>query len=192
MLRLTLTPGDYFTVNGNIVVQLHRLEGERSLIAVEAPKEMRIVRGAVLEREGGQRPLCLTDRPAPSRRGKWFLWDQGREDAARHMRRLLREIETPENRRQIETLCAQLTRISQQDAPDGQEGFAHIANLRDWFHPVPDRLKYTAPETPGIVATVPPEDGAKPTCASAKDCRFTLNKFLRRKTTCVFSTILWR
>ena len=67
MLRLTLTPGDYFTINGNIVVQLHRLEGERSLIAVEAPKEMRIVRGAVLEREGGQRPLCLTDRPAPSR-----------------------------------------------------------------------------------------------------------------------------
>ena len=65
MLRLTLTPGDYFTINGNIVVQLHRLEGERSLIAVEAPKEMRIVRGAVLEREGGQRPLCLTDRPAP-------------------------------------------------------------------------------------------------------------------------------
>ena len=124
MLRLTLTPGDYFTVNGNIVVQLHRLEGERSLIAVEAPKEMRIVRGAVLEREGGRRPPCVTDRPAPSRRGKWLLWDQGREDAARHMRRLLREIETPENRRQIETLRAQLTRISQQDAPDGQEAAA--------------------------------------------------------------------
>ena len=124
MLRLTLTPGDYFTINGNLVVQLHRLEGERSLVAVEAPREMRIVRGAVLEREGGRRPPCVTDRPAPSRRGKWLLWDQGREDAARHMRRLLREIETPENRRQIETLCAQLTRISQQDAPDGQEAAA--------------------------------------------------------------------
>ena len=124
MLRLTLTPGDYFTINGNIVVQLHRLEGERSLIAVEAPKEMRIVRGAVLEREGGQRPLCLTDRPAPSRRGKWFLWDQGREDAARHMRRLLREIETPENRRQIEALRVQLARISWKDKPDGQEAAA--------------------------------------------------------------------
>ena len=37
MLRLTMTPGDYFTINDNIVVQLHRLEGERSLVAVEAP-----------------------------------------------------------------------------------------------------------------------------------------------------------
>ena len=91
MLRLTLTPGDYFTINGNIVVQ---------------------------------RPLCLTDKPAPSRRGKWFLWDQGREDAARHMRRLLREIETPENRRQIEALRVQLARISRKDAPDGQEAAA--------------------------------------------------------------------
>ena len=63
MLRLTLTPGDYFTINGNIVVQLHRLEGERSLVAVEAPKEMRIVRGAVLEREGGARPQRLVKVP---------------------------------------------------------------------------------------------------------------------------------
>lgn len=124
MLRLTLTPGDYFTINGNIVVQLHRLEGERSLVAVEAPKEMRIVRGAVLEREGGERPGCLTDRPAPAKRGKWLLWDQGREDAARHMRRLLREIETPANRRQIELLRSQLARISQPDPAEGQEAAA--------------------------------------------------------------------
>ena len=81
MLRLTLSTGDYFTINDNIVVQLHRMEGERSLVAVDAPREMRIVRGAVLEREGGRRPACITDAPAPSRRSKWLLWDQGREDA---------------------------------------------------------------------------------------------------------------
>ena len=43
MLRLTLSTGDYFTINDNIVVQLHRMEGERSLVAVDAPREMRIV-----------------------------------------------------------------------------------------------------------------------------------------------------
>lgn len=124
MLRLTLTPGDYFTINGNIVVQLHRLEGERSLVAVEAPKDMRIVRGAVLEREGGHRPDCLLDRPAQPRRGKWLLWDQKREDTVRYMRRLLRQIETPDNTREIELLRAQLGRITQPDTIDGQDAAA--------------------------------------------------------------------
>ena len=124
MLKISLTPGEYLTIGDNVVVQLCRSEGGRAYLAVEAPREIPIVRGAVLEREGGQRPLCLTDRPAPSRRGKWFLWDQGREDAARHMRRLLREIETPENRRQIEALRVQLARISRKGAPDGQEAAA--------------------------------------------------------------------
>lgn len=124
MLRLTLTPGDYFTINDNIVVQLHRLEGERSLVAVEAPKNMRIVRGAVLEREGGRRPDCLLDRPAQSRRGRWLLWDQKKEDSVRYMRRLLRQIETPDNAREIELLRAQLGRIAQPDAIDGQDAAA--------------------------------------------------------------------
>ena len=124
MLRLTLTPGDYFTINGNIVVQLHRLEGERSLVAVEAPKDMRIVRGAVLEREGGHRPDCLLDRPAQPRRGKWLFWDQKREDTVRYMRRLLRQIETPDNTREIELLRAQLGRITQPDTIDGQDAAA--------------------------------------------------------------------
>lgn len=124
MLCLTLAAGEYLTIGSDVVVQLERMTGDRCKLAIQAPRELPILRGAVLEREGGQRPLCLTDRPAPSRRGKWFLWDQGREDAARHMRRLLREIETPENRRQIEALRVQLARISRKDAPDGQEAAA--------------------------------------------------------------------
>ena len=124
MLRLTMTPGDYFTINDNIVVQLHRLEGERSLVAVEAPKAMRIVRGAVLEREGGRRPDCLMDRPAQTRRGKWLLWDQKREDSLRHIRRLLRQIETPENAKEIELIRAQLGRITQPESVDGENAAA--------------------------------------------------------------------
>lgn len=124
MLCLTLAAGEYLTIGSDVVVQLERMTGDRCKLAIQAPRELPILRGAVLEREGGQRPLCLTDRPAPSRRGKWLLWDQGREDAARHMRRLLREIETPENRRQIEALRVQLARISRKGAPDGQEAAA--------------------------------------------------------------------
>ena len=53
MLQLTLTPGEYFTVDGKIIIQLHRVEGERAHVAIEAPREVPVVRGAVLERQGG-------------------------------------------------------------------------------------------------------------------------------------------
>ena len=47
MLKLTLLPDEYLTVNGDIVVQLLRVAGGRADVAVEAPREMPIVRGAV-------------------------------------------------------------------------------------------------------------------------------------------------
>ena len=63
MLRLSLTPGEYIAIGGNIVVQLCRCEGGRAYLAIDAPREIPVVRGAVLEREGGQRPPGLA--PAP-------------------------------------------------------------------------------------------------------------------------------
>ena len=56
MLKISLTQGEYLTIGDNIVVQLYRSEGGRSYLAIDAPREIPIVRGAVLEREGGQRP----------------------------------------------------------------------------------------------------------------------------------------
>lgn len=68
MLRLSLTPGEYFTVNGEIVIQVTRVDGDRVHVAVEAPREMPIVRGAVLEREGGRRPEALARIPPKGHR----------------------------------------------------------------------------------------------------------------------------
>ncbi|MDE7219941.1 MAG: carbon storage regulator [Oscillospiraceae bacterium] len=59
MLKLSLTPGEYLAIGENVVVQLSRCEGGRAYLSIDAPREIPIVRGAVLEREGGQRPPQL-------------------------------------------------------------------------------------------------------------------------------------
>ena len=59
MLNLSLLPEEYLTINGNIVVQVSRVSGDRAYLSIDAPREVPIVRGTVLEREGGERPACL-------------------------------------------------------------------------------------------------------------------------------------
>ena len=68
MLKISLTPGEYLTIGDNIVIQLYRSEGGRSYLAIDAPREIPIVRGAVLEREGGQRPEHLAEVPKKGHR----------------------------------------------------------------------------------------------------------------------------
>lgn len=62
MLSLTLEPNDYITINGNIVVEVVKTAHGRCILAIDADKSIPIVRGAVLERMGGERPACL-NRP---------------------------------------------------------------------------------------------------------------------------------
>ena len=59
MLKLSLLPEEYLTINQDIVVQLTRIAGGRANLAIHAGREVPIVRGAVLERQGGERPACL-------------------------------------------------------------------------------------------------------------------------------------
>lgn len=59
MLKLSLTPGEYLTIGDDIVVQLYRSEGGRAYLAVQAPREVPILRGVVAERNGGTRPQGL-------------------------------------------------------------------------------------------------------------------------------------
>jgi len=66
MLKLTLLPGEYLTIGEGIVVQLAQSENGRAELAVQAPREVPILRGEVLERSGGQRPACL-DQPKKKR-----------------------------------------------------------------------------------------------------------------------------
>lgn len=70
MLKISLTQGEYLTIGDNIVVQLYRSEGGRSYLAIDAPREVPIVRGAVLEREGGQRPERLAEAPRKGHRSE--------------------------------------------------------------------------------------------------------------------------
>ena len=59
MLCLNLNVGEYLTIGEDVVVQLDRITGDRCKLVVEAPREVPILRGEVLERNGGKRPDCV-------------------------------------------------------------------------------------------------------------------------------------
>ena len=63
MLKLSLLPDEYLVINDSIVVQLSRVAGGRADLAIDAPKSVPIVRGAVREREGAQPPAKLAQVP---------------------------------------------------------------------------------------------------------------------------------
>ena len=63
MLKLSLAPGEYLTIGENVVVQVYRAENGRTYLAIDAPREVPIVRGAVRERERAQPPAKLAQVP---------------------------------------------------------------------------------------------------------------------------------
>lgn len=96
MLKLTLLPDEYLMIGNNTVVQLARIAGGRADLAIDAPRTVPIVRGAVLERDGGQRPACLAP-PARTKaryhRDQIFRWNDDRERAVRVMKRVIVRLE---------------------------------------------------------------------------------------------------
>ena len=60
MLSLNLKDGEYLTIGEDIVIQVFTNSTVR--LAVQAPREMTILRGEVLERSGEDRPDCVFDR----------------------------------------------------------------------------------------------------------------------------------
>lgn len=114
MLKLTLLPDEYVTINDNIIVQLTRVAGGRADLAVEAPREVPIVRGTVLERQGGERPACLS--APPKRKGKHyrdqvFRWNDDRERAVRVMKQVFDRLEQNGAADEAKVLRTQLDRI---------------------------------------------------------------------------------
>ena len=61
MLSLQLKDGEYMTIGDDVVIQLNRISGNRCKLTINAPREIPILRGNVLERNGGQRPECVFD-----------------------------------------------------------------------------------------------------------------------------------
>lgn len=114
MLKLTLLPDEYLMIGNNTVVQLARIAGGRADLAIDAPRTVPIVRGAVLERDGGQRPACLAP-PARTKaryhRDQIFRWNDDRERAVRVMKRVIDRLEENGADDEAGVLRTQLDRI---------------------------------------------------------------------------------
>lgn len=61
MLRLRLKSGEYLTIGKDIAVQVFRRKGDCLEVAVEAPKDVIVLRGELYERDN-ERPGFL-DKP---------------------------------------------------------------------------------------------------------------------------------
>ena len=114
MLKLTLLPDEYLMVGENIVVQLLRVSGGRADVAIEAPRTVPVVRGAVLERRGGKRPACLG--PPPKKKARYyrdqvFRWNDDRERAVRSMKQVFERLEQSGAGEEAKILRTQLDRI---------------------------------------------------------------------------------
>ena len=59
MLSLQLKDGEYLTIGEDIVIQV--FNNSTIKVAVQAPREMTVLRGEVLERNGEGRPDCVFD-----------------------------------------------------------------------------------------------------------------------------------
>ena len=59
MLSLQLKDGEYLTIGEDIVIQV--FTNSTIKLAIQAPKEMTVLRGEVLERNGENRPDCVFD-----------------------------------------------------------------------------------------------------------------------------------
>lgn len=91
MLSLQLQTGDYMTIGDEVVVQLNHISGDRCKLTVQAPRDMTILRGEVLERTGGERPECVVDGLYRHRRE--VFWNRSKSQALTAMRALLREMD---------------------------------------------------------------------------------------------------
>ena len=114
MLKLSLLPDEYLVINDSIVVQLSRVAGGRADLAIDAPKSVPIVRGAVLERNGGMRPGCLAPPPrekARDYRDQVFRWNDDRERAVRIMKQVIDRLERSGAGGETKVLRTQLDRI---------------------------------------------------------------------------------
>ena len=108
MLCITMRRGEYFTVDGDTVILVDQLSGERAHLTIHAPRDVAIVRGAVLERNGNP--------PSARKRAKYrpeavFRWNSEREKAVRRMEQVAERLEKSGSMEEAEILRAQLAQI---------------------------------------------------------------------------------
>ena len=137
MLSLQIKSGEYITIGENVVIQVFQRSGSQFRLAIQAPRELPIVRGEVRERTGAPRPESVGeyfDRQETRKRAKHVRRlaaqrkaAETRADAVQQLRTILDELESlPEvqqaARAQLKRL--ELAEISMKQggaAPDGTE-----------------------------------------------------------------------
>jgi len=107
MLCLSLLPGEYVTIGKDVVLQYDHTIGERCQVVVNAPREVPILRGELLERNGGERPDCVFDRPRRYRRE--LPWNRSKAQALASIRALLDQMDSGD--RNVQDLRRKLDHI---------------------------------------------------------------------------------
>ena len=117
MLCISMKAGDYFVVGGSTVIQFDRLTGDRVHLTVNAPREVPILRGDVLERNGGTRPKCVM--PVSPRYVRQLPWDYKKKKALLEMREILDGMgESPEARLLRQKLDYIFPNVQESEAPE--------------------------------------------------------------------------
>ena len=109
MLSLQLKTGEYLTIGKDVVVQLSDVSSNRCKLMIEAPREVPIVRGELLERTGSERPECVKEERRRGRPGPDLSWNRNKTQALIAMRRLLGQMDSRDDnvknlRRQLDFL----------------------------------------------------------------------------------------
>lgn len=129
MLRLNVKRGEYITIGDNTVVQVLPDGGQATLL-IDAPREVPIWRGTLLEEQGVERPKVL-DREIPPKREK-------KSNSPSHKRRL--EVYNAKQaiwKEQRDAAAAAIERIRQKlDRPEAEAFRGEIVRELDWIIPL--------------------------------------------------------
>ena len=106
MLFLQLKTGEYMTIGDNVIVQLNDVSGSRCRLMVQAPREVPVMRGELLERAGAERPECVMETARSRWSGSGLSWNRNKTQALIAMRRLLSQMDGGDN--QVKDLRRQL------------------------------------------------------------------------------------
>ncbi|WP_300685612.1 carbon storage regulator [Acutalibacter sp. 1XD8-36] len=118
MLTLRLKPGEYLVIGEDITIQVFEKKRNYLEVAVEAPKDISVLRGEVYEQNNPRPPFLrenrsqtLCERNANIRRRETLA---RREDAARQLNTFLDGLESrnPELEKEILTMREQISRLN--------------------------------------------------------------------------------
>ena len=98
MLFLQLKKGEYMTIGDNVIVQLSDASTSGCKLMIQAPREIPVVRGEVLERNGAQRPECVIEPSRRYRPGPDLSWNRNKSQTLIAMRRLLGQMDGGDER----------------------------------------------------------------------------------------------